>query len=101
MENDWEDDFKNIISGLDMDNLDEFLPEHITIEEIRRTILGLNEAAMYLGAVSCDLDDDNPLPIPADAVLFIRELLDLTSALSDILSEHDCEEFGCHEDDDE
>jgi len=90
MDENWEEEFKTIVSGLDMDDI-EAVPEQLTLWELHRAVLGMNEVSMYLGACSLDLEKDEELDLPEDVVLFVREIITLTGALSDILSECECD----------
>jgi len=106
MNSNWEEEFDSIVSGLDMDEV-ESLPEDLTLWELHRAILGMNEVSMWLGSASLDIERDEDLDLPEPVVVFIREIIALTSTLSDILSECECEdcqtlfdEMGDDEDDD-
>ncbi len=89
---DWEEEFKDIVQGIDLQDLKDPRFDDLTPEEVSRAIVGMNEAATYLGRylLQCMFDDQTQLP--EELNVFIRELVQLTDTISTVLSTCTCPE---------
>lgn len=94
----WDKEFLSIIKNLDAVDIKEARSsDAISQDEVTRAILGMNECSTYLGRylMQCIFDPDEEIP-PTLNVL-IRELIDLTDNISNVLSECNCDECRMEE----
>lgn len=101
----WQQEFDSIVSSIDMDHFADIV-EPIRVWELRRAILGLNEAAMWLGTIDLDTEagDEYVSCLDDEKAVLIREVIDLTGFLANSMSggyECDCEDDECHDFEDE
>lgn len=88
----WEEEFENIINGIDLRDLKDPRFESLTPEEVSRAIVGMNESATYLGRYLLQCMFDQETKLPEELNVYIRELTQLTDTISTILSTCTCPE---------
>jgi len=87
MDKDWENQFDELVKGLDL--TPNITPEDLTPNDMHRAVLGMSETSMWIGKHLMDSlgnEDEACSELDEDVTLLVRELLNITAALSDLLS---------------
>jgi len=87
----WEKEFQEIVGSISLGNIEKDF-DGLTKDEVIRAIVGANEAATYMGryVMQCILSDESQLPEELNDI--IRDLIKITDAISNILSECRCKD---------
>lgn len=85
MSSEWDQEFESIIDNLDMESLvDPRDPLVISPYEVQKILITLNETACFLGDVLIKfLSDKEPINLPEDTVLVLRELGNMANIFTD------------------
>jgi hypothetical protein len=100
MDKDWESLFHNIVEGIDIDAQTEAEEEleEVDVWQLNRAIVGMNEAATYLGRhlMQCMTEEDNEA-LSKGLPKLLNDLIAITELLSEMLSDCDCEDCSWDE----
>jgi hypothetical protein len=99
MERDWNGLFDSIIKDINIDSvMQDDQDDEVDQWLLNRAIVGMNEAATYLGrhVMQC-IEDDNSTP--SGLAAYLTKVIELTEALSELLSDCDCEDCSWDDED--
>lgn len=86
----WEEEFDEIIQSIDLQDLKDPRFDALTQEEVNRAVVGMNEAATYLGRYLLQCMFNDAAKLPEELGVYVRELIQLTDTISTVLSTCTC-----------